>query len=57
MILTHDNLVLALELGGLAVLIGAGLWTIFRRTSASRNASPPAYDMRRDGQRFASDHQ
>jgi hypothetical protein len=49
------NLLFSLELCALAVLIGAGVWRIYRtRHSATLNASAPlAYDMRQDGQRVS----
>jgi hypothetical protein len=49
------NLLFSLELCALAVLIGVGVWRIYRtRRSATLNASAPvAYDMRQDGQRMS----
>jgi hypothetical protein len=49
------NLLFSLELCALAVLIGAGVWRIYRtRQSATPNASAPAaHDMRQDGQRVS----
>jgi hypothetical protein len=47
------NLLLPLELLALAILVGVGVWRVYRtRGSATINASAPvAYDMRQDGQR------
>ena len=49
------NLLFLLELCALAVLIGAGVWRIYRtRRSATLNASAAvAYDMRQDGQQVS----
>ena len=49
------NLLFSLELCALAVLIGAGVWRIYRsRRSATPSVSAPvAYDMRQDGQRVS----
>lgn len=46
------NLLFLLELCALTVLIGAGIWRIYRtRTTAKINvAAPMAHDMRHDGQ-------
>lgn len=51
----YGNLLFSLELGALAVLVGAGVWRIYRtRQSTTINASAPvAYDMRQDGQRLS----
>ena len=50
------NLVFSLELSVLVVLVGVGVWRIYRaRRSGAVNApAPMAYDMRRDGQRFGA---
>jgi hypothetical protein len=49
------NLLFSLELCALAVLIGVGVWRIYRtRHSATINSSASvAYDMRQDGQRLS----
>jgi ABC-type nickel/cobalt efflux system permease component RcnA len=49
------NALLSLELCALAVLIGVGVWRIYRtRQSATINASASvAHDMRHDGQRLS----
>jgi hypothetical protein len=49
------NLLFSLELCALALLVGAGIWRIYRtRQSATINSSAPvAYDMRQDGQRLS----
>jgi hypothetical protein len=49
------NLLFSLELCALAVLVGVGVWRIYRtRQSATIIASVPvAYDMRQDGQRLS----
>ena len=48
------NLWFSLELCALAVLVGVGVWRIYRtRQSATINASAVAYDMRQDGQRLS----
>lgn len=49
------NLLFSLELIALAVLVGVGVWRIYRtRQSATINESAPvAYDMRQDGQRLS----
>ena len=49
------NLLFSLELCALALLVGAGIWRIYRtRDSGAINASAPAaYDMRHDGQRLS----
>jgi len=49
------NLLFWLELGVLAVLVGAGIWSIYRTPhSATINASAPVvHDMRQDGQRLS----
>ena len=46
------NLLFSLELCPLALLVGVGIWRVYRtRQSATINASAPvAYDMRQDGQ-------
>ncbi len=48
------NLLFSLELSALAVLVGVGVWRIYRaRQSGTINTpAPMAYDMRRDGQRL-----
>ncbi len=48
------NLLLLLELCGLAVLVSLGVWRIFRtRQSATIDASAPVvHDMRKEGQRM-----
>jgi hypothetical protein len=53
----YGNLLFSLELGALAILVGAGVWRIYRTrqsTTTTINASAPvAYDMRQDGQRLS----
>jgi len=46
------NLLFALELCALTVLIGAGIWRIYRalRAPSIDAAAPVAHDMRHDGQ-------
>jgi hypothetical protein len=50
-----SNVLFLLELCALAVLIGVGVWRIYRtRQSATIIASVPVtYDMRQDGQRLS----
>jgi hypothetical protein len=49
------NLLFLLELCALTVLVGVGIWRIYRtRQSATTKASAPVeYDMRQDGQRLS----
>ena len=49
-----DTLLLLLELCALALLIGAGVWRIYRpRLTATNDPSAPvAHDMRQDGQQL-----
>jgi len=49
--MTHETLVLAMEIGGLVAVLGLGMWAVLRRTAAKRDTTP-TYDMRRDGQRI-----
>jgi ABC-type nickel/cobalt efflux system permease component RcnA len=55
MTMIDSNLLFWLEVCALTVLVGVGIWRIFRtQQSATINVSnPAAYDMRHDGQRFA----
>lgn len=50
-----SNLLFWLEICALTVLVGIGIWRIYRtRQSATGKASTPvAYDMREDGQRLS----
>ena len=54
-IMIDGNVLFLLELCALAVLVGVGVWRIYRtRHSATIIASVPvAYDMRQDGQRLS----
>jgi hypothetical protein len=51
----NGNLLFSLELCALALLVGAGIWRIYRtQDSGTINESAPvAYDMRQDGQRLS----
>ena len=50
-----SNLLFWLEVCALTVLIGVGIWRIYRaQQSATTNVSDPVvYDMRQDGQRLS----
>ena len=50
------NLLFSLELCALTVLIGAGVWRIYRALLIARidTVAPVAHDMRHDGQQLLS---
>jgi hypothetical protein len=51
--MSHDQMILALEVGALAVMIGLLIWRLYSpSTHSPEAASPRNYDMRRDGQRL-----
>jgi hypothetical protein len=49
--MTHDQMILALEVGALAALIGVLIWRLFSPVSHEPHPAGPTYDMRRDGPR------
>ena len=50
-----NNLYLSLELCALTLVVGMGIWRIYRTAvpGESDASAPAAYDMRRDGQRLS----
>jgi hypothetical protein len=50
-----SNVLLLLELCALAVLVGVGVWRIYRtrQSAAIHPSASVAYDMRQDGQRLS----
>jgi len=50
--MSHDQMILALEVGALAAMIGLLIWRLYSPSTHSSEAAPRDYDMRRDGQRL-----
>ena len=51
--MSHDQMILALEVGALVAMIGLLIWRLYSPPHASSEPAERAYDMRRDGQQIA----
>lgn len=50
--MSHDQVILALEVGALVAMIGLLLWRLYNPSHESSEPAERAYDMRRDGQQI-----
>lgn len=51
--MSHDQMILALEVGALVAMIGLLIWRLYRPPHESSEPAERTYDMRRDGQQIA----